>query len=513
MTNFWLFSLGLKVLAFSMLAMIVCGLSAAATRASRALLPGLVLWIGCAAGLFLPQGSFWASCNLLSLANAYPVSMRYRGYRLWGLICIDQVAASLCLWGTAAAVCVGYFVWVRGLRSRIVDQQKMSKTRKNAHVSSRQAARIRSPRRTSLSLFDGEMDKIATSRGCAIVLSLFLLLEVGQCVKDCCAELDTSEQEYRRYTTAYAGELTEDTVSSLLQEKQQIVGIMSAYGNMLTLAWEGAISHDAWQAYILEYADAYRRSDAILRVTEHLSALSAQTGGKTPWLLYDTGWQRLFRRSADLTLILTVVYLSSAIFPREYRKRASGGAFYPLLCTTKRGRLSILLSKCAASAVCGGVLAMLSQLLLILPLLIRGEWISPMAPFSSLALLPYSPDVSIVAYLGWCCAARMISMMLLAVTVCLTSALLKREIFTLLPVSLVLFFPHVLVVLDMPKAVYVDFLSLYSYTPLLSLPRASVATPLIYLTLQALFCCVLFFVVYCRICGSFQTVRERVYIR
>ena len=338
---------------------------------------------------------------------------------------------------------------------------------------------------------------------------MFLLLEVGQCVRDCCTEPDTSEQEYRRYTTVYAGELTEDTVSSLLQEKQQIVGTMSAYGNMLTLAWEGAISHDAWQAYILEYADAYRRSDAITRVTEHLSALSAQTGGKTPWLLYDTGWQRIFRRGADLALIVTVVYLSSVIFPTEYRKRVSGGAFYPLLHAAKRGRLSILLFKCAAAAVCGGVLTLLSQLLLIFPLFMRDEWISPTAPLSSLALLPHSPDMTIVAYLGVCCAARMISMMLLAVTVCLTSALLKREIFTLLPVSVVLFFPHVLVVLDMPKAVYVDFLSLYSYTPLLSLPRASVATPLIYLTLQALFCCVLFFVVYCRICGSFQTVRER----
>ena len=147
MTNFWLCSLGLKVLAFSMLAMIVCGLSAAATRASRALLPGLVLWIGCAAGLFLPQGSFWASCNLLSLANAYPVSMRYRGYRLWGLICIDQVAASLCLWGTAAAVCVGYFVWVRGLRSPLAGHPGISKPPKGRTAFSRKAERIRKTQR------------------------------------------------------------------------------------------------------------------------------------------------------------------------------------------------------------------------------------------------------------------------------------------------------------------------------------------------------------------------------
>lgn len=154
------------------------------------------------------------------------------------------------------------------------------------------------------------------------------------------------------------------------------------------------------------------------------------------------------------------------------------------------------------------IFAMLSQLLLILPLLVRGEWISPMAPLSSLALFPHSPDVSIAAYLVWCCVLRIVSMILLAVAVCLTSALLKREIFTLLPVSLVLFFPHVLVALDMPKAAYVDFLSLYSCTPMLALHHARVAPIVLYLVLQAALCCVLFVAVYCRTCGSLRIARH-----
>ena len=495
---FWLFSLGLKIVAFSALAMIVCGVSARASRAGQALLPGLVLWIGCAAGLFLPQQSFWSSCNLLSLANAYPVSTRYHGYKLFGLFCIDQLLACILLWVTIAVACGVYLVWIRGQRYNVVSHPTacVKQKRQRASVEYMCNDCTHKPRTGSLSLLHGEFEKVVTSRSCMIVLSLFLLMKAGQCAYDCRGTVSQSEMEYRNYTTTYAGALTEETTRILIEEKQQIDQTLLRYETMLNMVREGTISQDVWQAYVLEYADAYRRADAATRVVERLSDLSLQTDGKTPWLLYDTGWQRIFQRSADIVLILAVVYLSSVIFPTEYRKRASGGAFFSLLTTTKRGRLSVVFAKCGTAAMLGGGLAALSQALLILPLFVRDEWILSSAPLSSLALVMQSPDMAIQEYLIVCCTVRIVSIMLLSVSVCLLSALFKREIFTLLSVNIVLFFPHILTILGMQKAAYIDFLGVYSCTPLLALKNMSIATLFGYIVVQMAFIAVMSCLVY-----------------
>ena len=330
------------------------------------------------------------------------------------------------------------------------------------------------------SIFGGEVYKLLSSRLCVLLLAAFILFEVGSCIGVGIEQVSGSETEYRRYTTLYAGEITEENAACLLMEKQEIDGIVNQYQAMLSAAREGAISAEEWQAYVLDYARAYERQGAITRVVARLGVLAANESGSVPWLLYDTGWQRLLNKDADLVLIALVVFLSSVIFPIEYRHTA-GGAIAPLVSSTKKGRLHVLFAKCGLAAVVALILTLLSQLCALLPLIWREEWILPSAPLSSLALFSVSPDMTIGAYVVLRMLLQLGSMVLFAVSVCLLSCLYRREAFTLLSVGALLLLLRVVALTGLRALRCLDFLNFWTLTPFLQIEGVGAGDVTLYL--------------------------------
>ena len=229
---------------------------------------------------------------------------------------------------------------------------------------------------------------------------------------------------------------------------------------------------------------------------ERIGALSSVTSDKIPYLLYDTGWQRIFNQGADLVLILIVVFVSAVVFPLEYRKTSSGGSFAPLLRSTRRGRLPVLLSKCGMTAIISTTLTLISQITALLPLFMRDEWISPEAPLSSLALFVQSPDMTIGEYAIFCVIIRVVGMALLSIAICLISCIYRKELFSLLSVSVLLFLPHVLAPLGMEFSQYMDFLNFFACTPLLQIKNAAISVFIYYPISLILIAGALFFVCY-----------------
>ena len=495
--QYWFFTLGLKLFAFSMLALIACGISAVSARAGQSLLLGMILWVGCGAGIFMPENSFWAQCNLLSLAGGASVGTRYRGYELLDLVCIGQLPMSFLLWGLVAilGVCLT-FSHVRCFRPRSPRSIPSSKVPCSSSDDHRTAKHLSATRKQRCSIFSGEFRKICSSLFCVAVVIAFLLIEVASCIYHTLDKVSASDEEYRRYTTQYAGELTDENITFLITEKQEIDSILAQYEVMLTKAREGQITSQQWQEYVLRYAEAYKKHDAIDRVVERIGALSSVTSDKIPYLLYDTGWQRIFNQGADLVLILIVVFVSAVVFPLEYRKTSSGGSFAPLLRSTRRGRLPVLLSKCGMTAIISTTLTLISQITALLPLFMRDEWISPEAPLSSLALFVQSPDMTIGEYAIFCVIIRVVGMALLSIAICLISCIYRKELFSLLSVSVLLFLPHVLAPLGMEFSQYMDFLNFFACTPLLQIKNAAISVFIYYPISLILIAGALFFVCY-----------------
>ncbi len=484
-SEYWGFSLLLKLFSFSVLALTSCAFSALAARAGQALLPGLALWIGCGIGLYLPENTLWAQSNLLSLAMA-TVGQRYRGYGVLGLTSLGVLPLSLLLWSIVALAAL--IVVLYGARKPIAlvepprRRDRVVVNEKSAHPNRRTLR----PHH-ALTLTSGELHKLLTSRLCLALMLLLCFLTVGRTVTEATAPTGSTEAHYRHYTLAYQGEITPQTIEHFTAEKQEIDDTLSAYESTLASLREGHLSQEEWQAYILRYADAFERQGAVDRVLLRLSAAKAaqEDSGERPWLLYDTGWQRRFAADADVALLLIIAFLSCVLFPMEHR-RVGGGAFYALLSSTKRGRGAVVRAKCLTSALVAAALTLLLQVFSLLPLLYRGEWIAPEAPLSSLGLGADAPQMTVAQYLILCIAARVVLCAWLAVIISLLSRLYRRELYTLLSACVLLFLPRLLTSVGLRWLRHVDLLNLYALTPFLRAEGAATALPYLVLGMLVL---------------------------
>lgn len=195
------------------------------------------------------------------------------------------------------------------------------------------------------------------------------------------------------------------------------------------------------------------RQSAFLRLDEqrrHIESLRAAE--KEAKIIYDSGWRALFGAKPDLYLYALILLLFAGIYPFEYK-----GGMDRLLPSVKHGGYTLDRTKFLTAATVSALLFLIftaTDLAFIIrqyPL----EMLS--APSLSVIGIPIQTNAPLILYAILFEFRRMLGFVLLSVTVCVASKLLRKPYLIIPAVTVLTLLPHMLID-DLPW--WMDFTSL-----------------------------------------------------
>ena len=345
----------------------------------------------------------------------------------------------------------------------------------------RQAANIRlalekkrSRRRYVLSLFAVEGYKtLLASRLLLPVLALLLICgsTLLQSYQD--YRISVDDAVYREYMTRWEGEISEQTLSEITQERARIDRDLAAYAPAKAAYRAGEISADEYSEITRAYFEADVRDEILRRVEDEADRLQrlAARGGANGWLLYDTGMHKLLGAGDTALLYVLTLLLLVSCYPNEHT--ATGGhnsGFFAILQTTKRGRNATFFAKLGSSLVLTTVLYLLcagfEAALILRNYQIPDAW---QAPLVSLAAYDSVANAMTLGEgLALTLALRGVAYGILAALTVAFSALLRRVLSTTAAVLLLTVLPYLLTRFGIEGAHAVSFVRLTTVTELLS---------------------------------------------
>ena len=145
---------------------------------------------------------------------------------------------------------------------------------------------------------------------------------------------------YKEHMTTLEGELTDEKLAYLAQERAMIDETLLQEHVMQQVYIVQEITYDEYRAYLSDYTYAYSRAELLAVIEQHAAYLQqkeAETGIKG-WFIDDTGWQKLYAGEADLLLYASILLLLTGSLAAEYVSKASAGGFAQLLRSTPNGR-------------------------------------------------------------------------------------------------------------------------------------------------------------------------------
>lgn len=215
----------------------------------------------------------------------------------------------------------------------------------------------------------------------------------------------------------------------------------------------GLITSEEYNEYLQKLYAAEVRQSAFLRLDEqrrHIESLRAAE--KEAKIIYDSGWRALFGAKPDLYLYALILLLFAGIYPFEYK-----GGMDRLLPSVKHGGYTLDRTKFLTAATVSALLFLIftaTDLAFIIrqyPL----EMLS--APSLSVIGIPIQTNAPLILYAILFEFRRMLGFVLLSVTVCVASKLLRKPYLIIPAVTVLTLLPHMLID-DLPW--WMDFTSL-----------------------------------------------------
>ena len=297
-----------------------------------------------------------------------------------------------------------------------------------------------------------ELKKIFISSNLIVLVILLLGVQIYFCVENDRQD-DLYEREYYRLCTELGGELTEDKSATITGGLAQCEAILSRYEEMNAPVQNGLITPEEYNEYLQKLYAAEVRQSAFLRLDEqrrHIESL--RTAEKEAKIIYDSGWRALFGAKPDLYLYALILLLFAGIYPFEYR-----GGMDRLLPGVKHGGYTLDRTKFLTAATVSALLFLIfaaTDLAFIIrqyPL----EMLS--APSLSVIGIPIQTNAPLILYAILFELKRMLGFVLLSVTVCVASKLLRKPYLIIPAVTVLTLLPHMLID-DLPW--WMDFTSL-----------------------------------------------------
>lgn len=292
----------------------------------------------------------------------------------------------------------------------------------------------------TLSLFGYELRKLFSSRSVVFLLIIISLLKIGVSVQTYAPKTTYQTTLYAEYMETLTGPNSQEKQAFIEEEYGEIQAILSRYEEMRAAFFAGTVDYTDYDAYLKEYHYATDRAALIEKLHSHAEYLNTlpEKGVTDGYFLYDVDWDRLWEGSADLLLILCIVFLFSGVFSDEYGK----DGIVPLIRTSKNGRAPVFKRKMLLS-VCGATALSLSFGVLDLCLILtRFQLPCADAPLLSFEFFKDSATTLAVAqFLALSAFLRMIFVLLISLLSTMMGALIKNKLYTLVSALGVIFLP------------------------------------------------------------------------
>lgn len=195
----------------------------------------------------------------------------------------------------------------------------------------------------SLSLFISELFKhLVCSKQLLLVLSVIILKGVFLYIYYCPNE-NYSEKQYKDYIQSISGEITQEKIDMITQEKQYIEKALADYPIAEIRYLSGEIDETTFNEYKKQnnYAEYYQY--ACKRLCERLDYLvEASQSHHNLEFIYDKGLELYFTSIIDIPLLLLIVFISCNIFSYEYEVGID-----KIIRTLPKGRKSLFFTKLA----------------------------------------------------------------------------------------------------------------------------------------------------------------------
>lgn len=402
---------------------------------------------------FLSGGTV-CTCLYLSEFDLGGIFTRYRALNLFG-IAVDSLPFYAILLLLTSAFLGTLFCLVGNRQTSFGERMRRAENmllEKTDAVRKKVLNRKRPRRVRRHGLYVYELKKIFVSSKLILLVILLLGAKVYFCFEND-RQNDPYEREYYRLCTELGGELTDEKSAYISSGLAECKAILSQYEEMKDQMQSGLITSEKYNEYIQKLYAAEVRQSAFLRLEEqkrHIESLRDE--GKDAEIIYDSGWKTLFGAGPDLYLYALILLLFAGIYPFEYK-----GGMDRLLPSVKHGGYTLDRTKFLTAATVSALLFLIftaTDLAFIIrqyPL----EMLS--APSLSVIGIPIQTNAPLILYAILFEFRRMLGFVLLSVTVCVASKLLRKPYLIIPAVTVLTLLPHMLID-DLPW--WMDFTSL-----------------------------------------------------
>ena len=473
-------TVGVKLLTFAVFSMIVTALSVVFYNYILIYFAGLGLF-----GLnfllytlsYIDANSVFKNLNLVAAAAGNPLFVRYRAMNFFGAVA--GFVPSMCvIFPILIAVCavVTVFLYVKGttgIRVGWIDTGIawcMMKTAEIRHgFACIRLERRQKARTYSHSLILAETFKTLISSRFIVIVLLILCVKTWYSWDTNSPSNSYADSVYKEYMTTLEGEITDEKLEYLAQERAMIDEALAKKNLMQQAYVNEEISFDEYREYLSDYNYAYSRSDFLAVIEMHAEYLlmkEAQTGVKG-WFLYDTGWQKIYAEDADLFLYAAILLLLTGSFAAEYVSKSSSGGFAQLLRSTKNGRHKTFYAKLISSGMIAVILAILTGTVDAVVIALGYDLPAMNAPLVSMQMFAdVTGSITVAQYFAVFFVMRIAGALLMAMLVCALSELLARYIPVLGTAVILTLLPALCAYFGVAAAEKVNFLNLLAGTPL-----------------------------------------------
>lgn len=478
--QYFAITVGVKLLTFGVFSMIILALSVMFYNYILIYFAGLGLF-----GLnfllytlsYIDANSVFKNLNLVATAAVNPLFVRYRAMNLFGAVAgfvpSMCVIFSLLILACAIVTVMLYVKGSAGIRIGWIDNVIAWCMTKAAELRHKFAAvrvgRKHKARTYSHSLVLAEVFKTLISSRFIVIVLLILCVKAWYSYNTNSPSNSYADAVYKEYMTALEGEVTEEKLAYLAEERAMINETLAKQTMMQQAYVNEEITFEEYREYLSDYNYAYSRSELLSVIEKHADYLArkeAETGVRG-WFIYDTGWKKMFSEDADLFLYAAILLLLTGSFASEYASRSSSGGFAQLLRSTKNGRQKTFYAKLISSGMIAVILAVLTGAVDAAVIIAGYDLPALNAPLVSIELFAnVSGGITVAQYLAVFFVMRTAGALLMAMLVCALSELLARYIPVLGTAVILTLLPALCAYYGLAAAENVNFLNLFAGTPL-----------------------------------------------
>ena len=412
--------------------------------------------------------------NLAGAAKTNGLFERFGSLNIFGALC-GYLPFLLVLFAALTVICAVFCAAMHtrgfvGISFAFIDTAKaglrLAVSRLSALISRFGVERKREIRSFSSSLVSAEIFKSLISSRFIIALVLILCVKTAYSAELYSAPKSYSDEVYFEYMTKLEGELTDEKLGLIRNERNEIDSIIRIKEQMQNAYRDGEIDFNEYNDYLARYNYAESRDELLRVIEDHAEYLAeADNGG---WFVYDTGWHKLYSGDADLFLYTAILLLLAGIFASEYFSRGEKGGFARILRSTKKGREETFSAKLISAAIMSLALTLLTSVIDILSVFGNYEMPALSAPIVSIReFAALSPELTVGGYMAVFLILRIAGALLMAMLVCALSELLCRYLPVLGTVIVLTLLPAFCVGFGISAAEPLNFLNLLAGTPIL----------------------------------------------